>query len=414
MRKYAVLFVIAALLFGGCSRMPTRSPENPESKLAQSFTTIRLLTLGQSATMDAVISAFHAAHPEYRVEYVPAAAAADKRQMVTTMASQNAVDVMPLIDTRGMVGDMLLLDLEPYINRSRFDMAGFGPLIDQMRIGGKLYDLPYALGAPVLVYNREMFQAAGVPLPRAGWTWDDFRTAAKRLTSGSGERKVWGLASDRMLDLTSSWMVSRTGSYPWMADERAAREWLQFFGTLISTDGSVWPAEAQGPGPVELFTEGRAAMIALRLDALPRLPAHMSGKIDVAPLPMVPGGKSAGYALINSMGISAKSANPDAAWVFLSYLTGPEGAAVVAKAGSMPARTGPQIKQAWLDRKPAPLPGTEALFSTTWNIPPRDDASVNAGLIEAANSAVEGVLTGQVQWEQAAAELVRVLKANGR
>ena len=31
-------------------------------------------------------------------------------------------------------------------------------------------------------YNRDLFDEAGVDYPKEGWTWDEFREVAKKLT----------------------------------------------------------------------------------------------------------------------------------------------------------------------------------------------------------------------------------------
>jgi len=43
-----------------------------------------------------------------------------------------------------------------------------------------------------VVYNKDLFKAAGVPTPTSDWTWDDFRSAAKAVTDPAN--KVFGLA----------------------------------------------------------------------------------------------------------------------------------------------------------------------------------------------------------------------------
>ena len=44
--------------------------------------------------------------------------------------------------------------------------------------------LPQNVSSLVVYYNRDLFEAAGVPLPTAGWTWDDMTAAAAALRDG--------------------------------------------------------------------------------------------------------------------------------------------------------------------------------------------------------------------------------------
>ena len=47
-----------------------------------------------------------------------------------------------------------------------------------------------------LVYNKKLFQQAGIPSPTANWTWDDFRAAAKKLTDPAKKQFGWAYVND--------------------------------------------------------------------------------------------------------------------------------------------------------------------------------------------------------------------------
>lgn len=52
------------------------------------------------------------------------------------------------------------------------------------RYNGKLYSLPTCSEPNYVFVNRDRLQAIGVDVPKAGWTIDDFKQLAKRLSSG--------------------------------------------------------------------------------------------------------------------------------------------------------------------------------------------------------------------------------------
>lgn len=57
---------------------------------------------------------------------------------------------------------------------------------------GKVYGLQ-DLSSPWLVaLNKDALDAANLPVPTWGWTWDDFRDYAKKLTKGSGDDEQYG------------------------------------------------------------------------------------------------------------------------------------------------------------------------------------------------------------------------------
>ncbi len=58
-----------------------------------------------------------------------------------------------------------------------------------------MYAFPYAWVTTVLYYNKDMFDKAQLAYPNDKWTWDDFLSAAKKLTldtNGDGKTDQWG------------------------------------------------------------------------------------------------------------------------------------------------------------------------------------------------------------------------------
>ena len=64
-----------------------------------------------------------------------------------------------------------------------FDSQSFDAAIFKaMSRNGKQFALPYDFGPLLQYYNKDMFEKEGLPLPKPGWTEDDFNKAAKALT----------------------------------------------------------------------------------------------------------------------------------------------------------------------------------------------------------------------------------------
>ena len=55
-------------------------------------------------------------------------------------------------------------------------------------VDGQVYGVPALIDNLAIVYNKDLFEAAGVDEPTADWTWDDFRAAAKALTDPSKQQ----------------------------------------------------------------------------------------------------------------------------------------------------------------------------------------------------------------------------------
>ena len=76
---------------------------------------------------------------------------------------------------------------------------------------GKQYAIPKDMDTIGLWYNKELFDAAGIPYPNADWTWDDFREAAIALTDE--ENQVWGFAAELSLQSGFGNTIYQAGGY---------------------------------------------------------------------------------------------------------------------------------------------------------------------------------------------------------
>ncbi|HEU0164987.1 MAG TPA: extracellular solute-binding protein, partial [Thermomicrobiales bacterium] len=118
--------------------------------------------------------------------------------------------------------------------------------------------------------------------------------------------------------------------------------------SVASADiGAGWPGDALAQGLTSIAFEGNWLFPFLVTNA-PDL------KYAIAELPAGPAGKGT-PAFTNSYSIFKGSKNPDAAWVLVNFLTGPEGAEIAGELGlAIPGR--PDLEAGWLklfpDRQP--------------------------------------------------------------
>lgn len=102
-----------------------------------------------------------------------------------------------------------LLDMTPYFNADTVlsDASLFTTNLQdpvQAKYGtSKLVALVMGTWVPILYYNKDMFDAAGVAYPTDDWTWDDARGAAKKLTKD--DRSQFGVQFGTTFD-NVGWM----------------------------------------------------------------------------------------------------------------------------------------------------------------------------------------------------------------
>ncbi|MGG1515578.1 extracellular solute-binding protein [Paenibacillus oryzisoli] len=60
------------------------------------------------------------------------------------------------------------------------------------KLDGKVYGLESSSQLWLVAINKDALDAAKLPVPTWGWTWDDFRDYAKKMTKGTGDAKQYG------------------------------------------------------------------------------------------------------------------------------------------------------------------------------------------------------------------------------
>ena len=136
-------------------------------------------------------------------------------KLETNLLSGDGVDLYMTYTTdilaKRAEGNMAL-DLSELIERDGFDLTQYGgSLMESYYINGNPYCVPTKLDQYGIVLNKDMFDAAGIPIPTE-WTFDEFREVAKKLTHGEGQDKVYGMFWNSQQDLTYilSYLVAQT------------------------------------------------------------------------------------------------------------------------------------------------------------------------------------------------------------
>lgn len=180
-----------------------------------------------------------------------------------------------------------LLD-ECYPDRSIF----FDRPMEPFRVHGRVVGIPIAFSPRVIFYNPKVFHRAGCPLPRPGWTWDEFIETVRILA-----RTIPG---DRIIDwypaffLWVNFMVRSGGSLfdanasdPVVFDQPKAVAGIRRFAELRDALGSV-PFDNNVFRSA--FMEGEAAMHMHDRGAVHSLRTAGNEDWAVVPMPLMPGG----------------------------------------------------------------------------------------------------------------------------
>lgn len=192
---------------------------------------------------------------------------------------------------------------------------------------GKVLGMPVGYTTHVVYYNKDLFDKAGVSYPTDGWTWQDLKDAAKKLTNKN--EKVYGFAFSGKPDPYDFEMylwnngtqyVGKDGKLEGNLNSDKAVETLGMFQNM-EKDGIAIASEGSG---LDEMKSGKAAMF---INGSWSLDTLKSAKINfgVATLPVFEKGKKS-ISIISSSGVSISktSKNKEAAWKFVKYWTSEE------------------------------------------------------------------------------------------
>src|SRR5215218_9890745 len=164
------------------------------------------------ASQTAIADAFTAANPNITVNVDVSDWDAYWDKLQTGLAGGAAPDVFamdgplfPDYQSRDV-----LLDLKPLVERDGYDLTQLADqgVADFTTGEGGQYGLPRDLNTIVLYYNKDMFDAAGIPYPDETWDWAKLREAAAQLTKdddGDGKPEQWGFYTETT-DMENFWL----------------------------------------------------------------------------------------------------------------------------------------------------------------------------------------------------------------
>lgn len=311
---------------------------------------------GQEKAMEAIADAFTEEHPNVTIDIQVTPYKEYFTKLQTAATGGSAADVFwmngPNFQLYAANGQIAPLD------DAGIDSADYPEgLIDLYTFDGKLYGAPKDFDTVALWYNKEIFDAAGVAYPAAGWTWDDFTAAAAKLTDPATGQ--FGVAASQFGQENFYNSIAQAGGEVISSDgtksgygSPEALAGIELWTGLIEAGSSPTAQQMTDTSPEDMFLSGKVAMFQNGSWAGGTYAANpdIADKVDVAPLPAGPeGNQSVIHGLANV--VNAKSAHLDVAEEFAAFASGEQAANIQADTGTViPAFDGTQ--QAWLDAVP--------------------------------------------------------------
>lgn len=121
--------------------------------------------------VDEVVTRLRESGPNLQVAAVDAHAEADVRMRLFWAEAPGRAGAPPPAEA---------LPLDGLADSAGFDLEPFADRLARFTVGGRLYALPHHDTPHLFVYNADLLQRAGLHLPRADWTWDEFFGSCRR------------------------------------------------------------------------------------------------------------------------------------------------------------------------------------------------------------------------------------------
>lgn len=250
----------------------------------------------------------------------------DIEQMTEAIASGSYDLVyLPAALTRSLIEQGVLAPLDPYLSRDRsFSAQGpYGLLLDEMRVGGQLYELPVAMDPIIMMVNPDLFAARGMEPPGPGWTWEDFRQLAAAFAHDTPDGRRYGVITSFDAGLLFIIMLAQSGHHPFDMSDDLILSGLEMFNDMLRFGRTL--NVVSGPATSSHFQLSETPMQINSLSAAMQITRVLPRRWRVAPLPSVDPRDQRTVADLVNIGIPASASNPDAAWRTASYLAGADG-----------------------------------------------------------------------------------------
>lgn len=312
---------------------------------------------GQKAGMEAMADAYMKEHEDVSIEVQAVGWDEYWTKLEASATSNSMPDIFWMHSNQiyKYADNGILADCSEIVNTSDYSEAS---VANATGSDGKLYGVPKDKDIIGLLYNKELFDAAGAAYPDDTWTWDDLESASKQIYDKTGKYGYMAYSHDQI----GYWnFVYQNGGKILNDDgtkaeytEEATSDAIKYYVELQKNDWCPTQEQFANTGAAEMFFSGEGAMyFAGNWDLINLCTTYedMNGKWDVAVLPMCPDpAEGEGRASISnsvSYATAAEGKNKELAMDFLKFLGSGEAQRIQGESGAaIPAYNG--LEDAWV------------------------------------------------------------------
>ncbi|NCC07211.1 MAG: extracellular solute-binding protein [Clostridia bacterium] len=189
--------MIASSLLTGCGSSTSTAASTASSSAqassvaAQTTKDMRVGWWGSQSRHDATISVFDTYGKLNNVNFTYEYNSYDSywETLATQSVGGHLPDVIQQVTDQfsSYINSGLLVDLQPYVDSGVIDTSDIDDVfLSGGEYKGGLYGISLGTNVMTIMYNPELFKAAGVDEPKDGWAWSDFVKTARDIYAATG------------------------------------------------------------------------------------------------------------------------------------------------------------------------------------------------------------------------------------
>ena len=364
----------------------------------------------EGTVFKSLIDEYNSEHPDVKINELYSSNDLVLQKVLTAVRGDSAPDVAYMFGSwsPNIAKIPKLVDMTPEVSQPDWKWDDFYPAERAAAtVGDKTVGVPALVDNLAIVYNEKLFADAGIEAPTANWTWDDFRSAAAKLTDPAKGQYGWLIPADGSEDTVWHYlpMLWDAGGDILSADNQhatfnsaAGTKALTTLQQMAVTDKSVYLDTTNENGP-KLMNSGKVAMLVTG-------PWDLSSLSDIEyGVQVMPSYSGAGGAhqtisgpdnwVVFNNGDKRKKAAID----FVKWLTAPEQVKTFSLGtGDLPTRTSVGQDPAFVAKLDEQLPGSGVFVQNLANVEKaRPTVEQYPAISEALGQAIVSVMLGNTQ-----------------
>ncbi|MET9878302.1 sugar ABC transporter substrate-binding protein [Actinacidiphila glaucinigra] len=272
------------------------------------------------------IALFEKDHPHIKVKTDFAEYADFWSKFNTQAAGGNAPDVFQnsVAFLRKYGEKNLLLDLNAQVEAGNLGMDDFRAGLDKAgEVDGRLLGVPVGGNTFALVYNPKAFERVGVT-PAAGWTWDEFDTAVRKISAAEGD--LYGASDNGGVMYLYDLYLRQNGKAFFTADKKLGfteADLRQWWGDHYADNkaGDLVPAKKSEQIKPKSSVSGDLSAAEFTWDNfIVRYAAETDTELALAPVPTTDGTRTGQYISSLMLSGSARTQHPEEVAEFIDFM----------------------------------------------------------------------------------------------